>query len=82
MVMNWRGAGLDARLTAMLTFAEKVTIASAQVTEDDRTALRAVGFTDRDIWDITAVTGFFNMTNRMASATDMRPNDDYHALNR
>ncbi len=82
LVMNWRVAGLDARLTAMLTFAEKVTKASAEVTEDDRTALRAVGFTDRDIWDITAVTGFFNMTNRMASATDMRPNDDYHALDR
>ncbi|MFT7494003.1 MAG: alkylhydroperoxidase family enzyme, partial [Alteromonas macleodii] len=30
----------------------------------------------------TSVTGFFNMTNRMASATDMRPNDDYHSQNR
>jgi uncharacterized peroxidase-related enzyme len=66
----------------MLRFAEKTTKASAEVTEDDRTALRTVGFTDRDIWDIASVTGFFNMTNRMASATDMRPNDDYHAQNR
>ena len=82
LVMNWRVADLDARQTAMLTFAEKVTKTSSEVTEDDRNALRATGFTDRDIWDITAVTGFFNMTNRMASATDMRPNDDYHAQNR
>ena len=82
LVMNWRVADLDTRQTAMLTFAEKTTKASAEVTEDDRTALRAVGFTDRDIWDIASVTGFFNMTNRMASATDMRPNDDYHAQNR
>ena len=82
LVMNWRVADLDTRQTAMLTFAEKMTKASAEVTEDDRTALRTVGFTDRDIWDIASVTGFFNMTNRMASATDMRPNDDYHAQNR
>lgn len=82
LVMNWRVAGLDARQTAMLIFAEKVTTASAHVVEEDRAALRAVGFSDRDIWDITAVVGFYNMTNRMASATDMRPNDEYHALNR
>ena len=82
LVMNWRVADLDTRQTAMLTFAEKTTKASAEVTEDDRTALHTVGFTDRDIWDIASVTGFFNMTNRMASATDMRPNDDYHAQNR
>ena len=82
LVMNWRAADLDARQSAMLTFAEKTTKASAEVTEGDRTALRDVGFTDRDIWDIASVVGFFNMTNRMASATDMRPNDDYHSQNR
>jgi len=82
LVMNWRVATLDARQSAMLTFVEKTTKASAEITEDDRSALRAVGFTDRDIWDIVSVTGFFNMTNRMASATDMRPNDDYHVQNR
>ncbi len=79
LVMNWRVAHLDARQTAMLTFAEKMTTSSATIVEADRDALRAVGFTDRDIWDIAAVTGFFNMTNRVASATDMRPNDAYHA---
>jgi len=79
LVMNWRVADLDARQTAMLTFAEKMTTNSATIVEADRDALRAVGFTDRDIWDIAAVTGFFNMTNRVASATDMRPNDAYHA---
>ena len=79
LVMNWRVADLDGRQTAMLTFAEKMTKASAEITEDDRNALRVIGFSDRDIWDIASVTGFFNMTNRMASATDMRPNDDYHA---
>ncbi|QYX55908.1 peroxidase-related enzyme [Roseovarius sp. SCSIO 43702] len=79
MVMNWRMAELDARQTAMLGFAEKVTQESARITEDDRQALRDAGFSDRDIWDIANVAGFFNMTNRVASATAMRPNADYHA---
>lgn len=79
LVMNWRVAPLDARQKAMLEFAELMTVASAKVEEKDRDALRKVGFADRDIWDIAAVTGFYNMSNRIASATDMRPNDDYHA---
>lgn len=82
MVMNWRAADLEPRHHAMLTFADKVTRASAEITEDDRAALREAGFSDRDIWDIAAVTGFFNMTNRVASATDMRPNPEYHGLDR
>ncbi|WP_111735419.1 peroxidase-related enzyme [Roseovarius amoyensis] len=79
MVMNWRMADLDARQHAMLVFAEKVVKASAEVEEADRQALRDAGFTDRDIWDIASVVGFFSMSNRMASATGMRPNPEYHA---
>ncbi|WP_306153625.1 peroxidase-related enzyme [Roseovarius sp. MMSF_3281] len=79
MVMNWRAADLDSRQTAMLTFAEKITKSSAETTESDRQALRDAGFSDRDIWDIANVVGFFNMTNRVASATGMQPNADYHA---
>jgi len=79
MVMNYRVAPLDARQRAMLDFAALITTASATVEEADRDALRAVGFTDRDIFDIASVAGFFNMTNRVASATAMKPNDEYHA---
>lgn len=79
MVMNWRVADLDARQTVMLQFSENLTVASAKTTEADRQALRDVGFTDRDIFDIASVAAFFNMTNRVASATNMKPNDGYHA---
>ncbi|PJI86271.1 putative peroxidase-related enzyme [Yoonia maricola] len=82
LVMNWRVADLDARQKAMLGFAEQMTVASATIVEKDRDALRQVGFSDRDIWDIAATAGFYNMSNRIASATDMRPNDEYHALAR
>ena len=79
LVMNYRVAKIDTRQRAMLDFAVKLTEASAKVEEPDREALRAVGLTDRDIFDIASVAGFFNMTNRVASGTDMRPNEDYHA---
>ena len=82
MVMNWRMADLDARQHAMLTFAEKVTKASAETAEVDRDALRQAGFSDKDIWDIAATVGFFSMSNRMASAVGMKPNDAYHAQHR
>lgn len=79
LVMNYRAAPLDARQRAMLDFAAQITTASATVEEADRQVLRDTGFSDRDIWDIASVAAFFNMTNRVASATAMRPNDGYHA---
>lgn len=79
MVMNYRSARLSKRQRCMLDFAVKLTSQPWLVEEPDRENLRRVGFSDRDIWDIAAVAGFFNMTNRVASATDMRPNTVYHA---
>jgi uncharacterized peroxidase-related enzyme len=79
MAMNYRAARLPERERAMLDFAVKLTAEPWRVEEVDRAALRRVGFSDRDIWDIAAIAGFFNMTNRVASATDMRPNSVYHA---
>jgi uncharacterized peroxidase-related enzyme len=79
MVMNFRAARLPKRQRAMLDFAVKLSEAPWMVEEEDRAALRKAGFTDRDIWDIAAVAGFFSMSNRVASATDMRPNPVYHA---
>jgi uncharacterized peroxidase-related enzyme len=78
LVMNYRVARLNKRQRAMLDFAVKLTASPWSVEEGDRERLRRVGFTDREIWDISAVAGFFNMSNRVASATDMRPNPVYH----
>lgn len=78
LVMNYRVARLNKRQRAMLDFAVKLTASPGSVEEADRERLRRAGFTDRNIWDISAVTAFFNMSNRVASATDMRPNAVYH----
>ena len=78
MAMNYRAAALAPRHRAMLDFAVKLTLTPWLVDEEDRAALREAGFSERDIWDISAVASFFNMTNRLASAVDMRPNAVYH----
>jgi uncharacterized peroxidase-related enzyme len=78
MAMNYRAARLSPRERAMLDFAVKLSAEPWRVEDEDRAALRRAGLTDRDIWDIAAVAGFFNMSNRIASATDMRPNSVYH----
>ena len=78
MVMNYRAARLSKRHRVMLDFAAKLTAEPWLIEEEDRERLRRAGFSDRDIWDIAAVAGFFNMTNRVASGTDMRPNSVYH----
>ena len=78
LVMNYKTADVAPRQRAMLDFAALLTTASATVEEADRQTLRDHGFSDRDIWDITSVAAFFNMTNRVASGTAMVPNEEYH----
>jgi uncharacterized peroxidase-related enzyme len=79
MAMNYRAARLNKRQRTMLDFAVKLTLSPWGVEDGDRERLRRAGFSDRDIWDIGAVAGFFAMSNRIAFASDMRPNTVYHA---
>ena len=78
LVMNYRVAELEPRQRAMLDFAVKMTERPAEMSEADRQSLRDHGFSDADIFDIAATAGFFNMTNRVASAVDMMPNTEYY----
>jgi uncharacterized peroxidase-related enzyme len=82
MAMNYRAARLTKRQRAMLDFAVKLTEEPWNIEDADRDALRRAGFLERDIFDIVAVAAFFNMSNRVASATDMRPNSVYHRQGR
>ena len=78
LVMNWRTARLPAKQVALLEFAHRLTTTPAEIGEADRDALRQVGWSERDIWDAASVVGFFNFTNRLATAVDMMPNREYH----
>ena len=79
---NFRSAELPKRQEELLSFAKKLTRDPSEIGEQERKKLRDVGYTDRDIWDISAIVGFFNMTNRLASATEMEPNNNYHDIAR
>ena len=79
LVMNHRAARLDARERAMLDFAHKLTVAPRDVGEEDRAALRRAGFSERAFWATAGGAGFYNSTTRLAGATDMMPNEVYHA---
>lgn len=78
IVANWRSAALTEKQRAMLEFVTVMTESPDTIEEVDRQALRDAGWSERDIWDIAATASFFNMSNRMAIAVDMRPNPEYH----
>ena len=82
LVMNNKSADLRKRHRAMLDFASKLTTDPSNIDDTDRKILRDAEFTEKEIWDIASVASFYNMTNRMASAVDMQPNDEYHFMNR
>ena len=79
---NFKSAELPKKQEELLNFTKKLTKDPSEISENDRKKLRDVGYSDRDIWDISAIVGLFNMTNRLASATEMEPNNNYHNLAR
>ena len=82
LATNYRTAEITARERAILDFAVKVAAAAADLSDHDRQAARAAGLTDEDLWDIAAITAFFAMSNRLASATGMRPNEEFYLMGR
>ena len=79
---NYRKADITPRQKAMLAFALKVALHSAEIVDADFAELAPHGFSDEDIWDIGAIAAFFALSNRMANLIGMRPNDEFHLLGR
>jgi uncharacterized peroxidase-related enzyme len=82
IAINYRKADITDRQKTMLDFAMKVSFSAYTVTDTDLGELRAHGFTDDDVWDITAIAAFFALSNRMANVTSMRPNDEFYLMGR
>ena len=82
VAVNHRKADISPRQRAMLDFALKVCLDSQAIDDSDYAALRAHGFSDEDAWDIAAITALFALSNRMANATAMRPNDEFYLMGR
>ena len=82
LASNFESANLSKKHKAMLRFVRALTKNPSTINENDRQVLTNEGFNDRDIWDISLIVGFFNMTNRLAIASEMEPNDIYHKMYR
>ena len=82
VAVNYRKADLTPRQTAMLDFALKVAARSHEIGEADYAALRDHGFDEDDAWDIAAIAAFYAMSNRLANAFSIRPNDEFHGMGR
>ena len=82
VAINWRKADITPRQRAMLAFALKVCQRSHEIDDADFAAMREHGFDEEDAWDIAAITAFFGMSNRLANATGMKPNDEFYLMGR
>ena len=82
VAINYQCADLTPKQRAMLDFASKVSKNSHLVSEKDSELLRGFGFSEDDIWDIVAITAFFGMSNRLANALAIEPNDEFYGMGR
>ena len=82
ITLDYRRADLDERRTAILDYAVKITQQPLECSEADIERLRDLGLTLEEVWDVAEIAAMYNFTNRMALATGMLPNREYHALSR
>jgi uncharacterized peroxidase-related enzyme len=82
VAVNYRKADLSPRERAMLDFAMKVALDSGAIGDADYEALKAKGLTQDEAWDIAAIAAFFALSNRLANASSMRPNDEFYLMGR
>ena len=80
--INHRKADLEPRQKAMLDFAVRVAEQSHAIDDEDYKALKLHGFSDDDAWDIAAIAAMFAMSNRLANAFSIRPNDEFYVMGR
>jgi len=82
IAFDWRRAGLDARRMAICAYAEKLTLRPREVCKADLDSLLIAGLTLEEAWDVAEIASMYNLTNRMAMATNMLPNPEYGSLGR
>ena len=82
ITMNYRKADITDRQKAMLEFAVIVANDSHTIDQSNYQSLYEHGFSDDDIWDITGITAFFGLSNRIANVISMRPNDEFYSMGR
>lgn len=82
LAANYRHVELEPRDRALLDFAVKLTRTPEEIGPSDLDHLRGFGYIDDDILHIVEVTAIFNYNVRLATATGLFPNPEYHDLGR
>ena len=79
---NYKLADLSPRHRAMLDFADKVTRDAENISDQDRQALRDIGFADETIWYIASTAAFYAGANRLAQAVGLKITPEYLTMHR
>jgi uncharacterized peroxidase-related enzyme len=82
VAINWRKADLSPRQRAIVEFALKVSLDSAEIGAADFALLQPHGLSDEDAWDIASIAGFFALSNRLANALGITPNPEFFMMGR
>ncbi|BDZ58066.1 peroxidase-related enzyme [Barrientosiimonas endolithica] len=82
LATSYRQADLTDRQRAMLDYCVLLSVRPEDVDDADHDALRAAGWSDDAVWDMSAITAFFSMSNRLAHAFGIMPNPEFHLMGR
>ncbi len=79
ITLDYRRAGLSAKMLSVLDYAVKLTVEPRECSPADIEHLKSLGLTEQEVWDVIEIAAMYNFTNRMAHATGMMPNPEYHS---
>ena len=82
LAVNPSRAEITLRQHAIVAFALKVARGGADIGDADYAALEAQGLTQDEAWDIAAIAAMFAMSNRLANAFGIKPNEEFYAMGR
>jgi uncharacterized peroxidase-related enzyme len=80
VAVNYKEADITERQKVMIEYAMKVSNDSKSISEEDFKKMKEYGFSDEDIWDISAITAFFGMSNRLMNFNAVSPDDEFYML--
>jgi len=80
IVTDFRTAGLPPEEVAIMSFAQKVTMESHEINENDIEELHGYGFSDQEILDVILACAARNFFAKVLSATGAKPDDVYLEL--
>ena len=82
IAVNYLHAPISPKQKQMLAFTLKVSRTPELIEDADYAALKEHGYDDEDILDITGVTAFFGLSNRMAIVMNMQANTEFYTMAR